>query len=466
MRTTIFMKGMLLGILFLLLYPCLAAQVQFPPDKGTYTGDYVFISEPGRYTLEENISHTYPVGVIITSSSVILDGQGRQISPVSSGEPSAGIWIARADAEGNPVTGVTIQNCTITGEVSGIYIEGSDSSEFPWGTRDTDGSIQESGREVKISDTTIRGCTNGIAAFDLEHPGISKSELRDNENGVIISGGSPGISGTIVTGNRQAGITFIQTSGGEIAGCKVEGNADGGIILDEVGGVQIWNNVLDNFENIRTMHSSGIVLNTTLTNGTNIIGGDLIGGNLWSQAGIPVYITSQVSDEDQNGIGDSPYQGRGWTDHLPLVPRGAGYVNVTNLEITPAMPVTTPVPVSTPLSIITGIHAVIAGDTIPTEMKTNTQYQVGLTILNDGSDNWLDIHGVGVRASGDAAVWGPEWLPVPPVIASKQAYTFNFTIQSPKKPGTYELSYQAGRSGQGVSVTFGRPHKIAVTVTE
>ncbi|OQB37267.1 MAG: hypothetical protein BWY05_00854 [Euryarchaeota archaeon ADurb.Bin165] len=97
-------------------------------------------------------------------------------------------------------------------------------------------------------------------------------------------------------------------------------------------------------------------------------------------------------------------------------------------------------------------------------MKAGSSYKVNITLLNDGSENWLDLHAVGIRAIGDTALWGPEWIPVPPGINSKQAYTVNFEINAPKIPGTYELSYQAVREGQGVSVTFGRPHKKAVTV--
>ena len=97
-------------------------------------------------------------------------------------------------------------------------------------------------------------------------------------------------------------------------------------------------------------------------------------------------------------------------------------------------------------------------------MKAGMSYPVNITLLNDGSDNWLDLHTVGVRALGEAATWGPEWMPVPSGINSKQSYTYDFELKAPKTPGTYELSYQVVRGGQGVSVTFGRPYKKVVTV--
>ncbi len=97
-------------------------------------------------------------------------------------------------------------------------------------------------------------------------------------------------------------------------------------------------------------------------------------------------------------------------------------------------------------------------------MQTKTSYPVTITIFNDGSDDWLDMHAVGIKATDQAATSGPEWLVIPSIVKSKQSYTFNFELMSPSTPGTYELSYQAARGGQGVSVTFGRPYKKVITV--
>lgn len=449
------------------MFPSSGTQIQFPPAEGPYTGDYVLIQEPGRYTLENNISHTYPIGVIITSSSVILDGQNKHISSATQDEPSVGIWISRKDKEGNPVTGVKIQNCVITDEITGVYFEGSDSSEFPWGSR---GSVDSnmsggSGREIGMTNTVITGCKTGIAAYDAEKSVISKSELRDNDKGIVITEGSPDITDLVIAGNKGSGITLRDTNGGEVSGCRIEGNADAGIVLDGVTGLKVWNNILDNYANIKTSDSRSILLNTTISNQTNIIKGPVTGGNLWSESGIPVYKSQKISDEDQNGIGDSPYEIAGLKDHYPLIPSGSAYSMAPVPVESPVLPVKTPVPVSTPFSIITGIHAIIAGDSIPGEMKTNTKYPVELILQNDGSDDWMEMHAIGIRASGDAATWGPEWMPVSSVIPSKQSHTFTFTIQSPSEPGTYELTYQAVRTGQGVSITFGRPYKKVVTVT-
>lgn len=170
-----------------------------------------------------------------------------------------------------------------------------------------------------------------------------------------------------------------------------------------------------------------------------------------------------ISDTDQNGIGDIPYTKSGLEDRYPLIPSGAGFSPQPE-PVQSAAPTSTPIPVSTPFSIITGMHAIITGDTIPAEMKAGMIYPVSITLLNDGTDDWLLMHAVGIRASGFAASCGPEWLEIPSLVGSKQPYTFQFKIKAPLEPGTYDFTYQATRGGQGVSVTFGRPYKKVVTV--
>ncbi|NLV28442.1 MAG: hypothetical protein GXY48_15015 [Methanomicrobiales archaeon] len=466
MKPGIIMMDIFLILLLILIFPCSAAQMPFPPEQGPYTGDYVLIDEPGRYTLEENISHSYPVGIIITSSSVILDGQGRYINPVAEGDPSVGIWIAYHDKEGNPLTGIKIDNCNIADEVTGIYVEGFDSSEFPWGSRsdETTNFTNPITREVKLSTMQVTGCSIGLATYEVEKPSITKSEFRDNEKGLLFDGGTPEIHDLVISNNGKSGITLKNTLGGEISGSRIEGNTDAGIILENAQGTRIWNNILDNYRNIQLIGDTSATLNTTLKNATNIINGPVTGGNLWSQGGTPVYIFNKITDEDNDGIGDTPYISvASLMDHYPLIPKGSAF-SIAEPEIMHQPSVINPTPIPTPFSIITGIHAAIVGDTIPDEMETDTKYEVELTILNDGSDDWLLMHAVGVRASGEAAAWGSEWMPVTSVIPSKKPFSFTFTIHTPKKPGTYELIYQAIRSGQGVSITFGRPYKKVVIV--
>ena len=74
------------------------------------------------------------------------------------------------------------------------------------------------------------------------------------------------------------------------------------------------------------------------------------------------------------------------------------YEVITNLtpEVT-VSPENTPTQDTTPQTFITGIHAVISGDSIPEKMKAGSTYPVELTLVNDGSDDWISqYHQVGV----------------------------------------------------------------------
>ncbi|HOJ96385.1 MAG TPA: NosD domain-containing protein [Methanospirillum sp.] len=465
MNHTIVCAALCMTLFFL--SPVHGSSLTFPPESGTYRGDYVLIDEPGRYTLENNITHAYPVGIIITSSSVILDGQGHFIRPATSNDPSVGIWVSLFDAHGKAITGVRLQNLTVQDEVTGIYLEGSDSSEFPWGRdHSSDPSISEmtSDRDITCSDSTITGSRIGFSSKDVKKPVLLSSRITGNEKGVFISEGTPEIRDLIIAENTGSGLHLEKTEGGVITGCRIEGNHGPGILLDHAEGIQIWNNILDNQVNIRNIASEGALLFQTLSNQTNIIKGPKTGGNLWAHGGIPVYAAQMIPDADQDGIGDIPYIDSGLIDQYPLIPAGTGFTPQMPDVPEPPVLTQTPAPVSTPFTIITGVHAVITGDSIPSAMQAGKSYQVNITLLNDGSDNWLDMHAVGIRALGDAATWGPAWLPVPSGIHSKQSYTIPFELTAPTKPGTYELMYQAVREGQGVSVTYGRPYKKVVTV--
>lgn len=458
----------LLSLFFILisLLPSICTAAPFPPDDYQYTGDYVLITEPGRYSLEKNITHTYPVGVIIASSSVILDGQGNWIKPATTGVPTVGIWITLTDASGELITGVTVRNVKVSDEVVGIYNEGYDSSEFPWGSDRTGtylSDIQKM-REMTFSDISIENCTIGIVSRDTRRSTIEKSEIEGNKEGVIISNSTPEIKSTIVRNNTRGGITLIRTNDGGISGSKIQNNAGGGLLLEEVTGLTIWNNILDNHDNLFLTGNNEAQLFREPKAAPNIINGGITAGNYWVAGGTEVYEEQGIRDVEGDGIGDSPYiAGPGLSDLYPLVPVGFGALHAEEPEAVSAviMPVT---PVPTPFSIITGFHAVITADTIPSEMKAGDTAKVSLTLTNAGTDDWLTQQSVGIRALDIAAAWGSEWMQIPSLVQSKQSYTFSFDLHTPQEPGIYELKYQAARGGQGTFATFGRPYIRKITL--
>lgn len=452
--------------------------ILFPPVSGPYTGDYVYITEPGRYTLEHSLIHEYPVGVIISAPSVILDGQGYSIHPAKTGaNPSIGIWISLTDSSGRPVTGVTIRNVSIEGEGYGIYAEGPDTSEFPWGVnRKEDPAViaaVASVRSLTLSEIDVSSCSEGIV---LQKSGVAVSDIRAVSNsgsGIVLNDSQAKITGSYFTGNNRYGIQIRDGSGTEISGSVISENGGAGVHLDQTKGIRIFDNTLNNNLNLEVgPDSGGIVLASDLHEGSNIVGGDIIGGNYWADDGASLAVKAGITDRNGDGIGDSPYEPiAGISDPAPLYKTGdigpnGNQTMTTEPTLNSIPPVTEPSPVQTPLSILSGIHAVIMGDTIPSTMEKAKTYPVALYLSNDGSDDWIAQHQVGIMALEDAATYGPEWIlvPVSGSVQSGKTITLGFEIRAPQKPGIYTLKYQAAREGSGLEVLFGRAYTKTVTV--
>ena len=88
-----------------------------------------------------------------------------------------------------------------------------------------------------------------------------------------------------------------------------------GLSFSSVSNTLVYDNF---FNNTNNAFSSGNYLNTTLQNGTSIIGGNLIGGNFWAKPDGTGF-SERCVDADVNGICDYPYQAApGAVDYLPL----------------------------------------------------------------------------------------------------------------------------------------------------
>ncbi len=440
--------------------------VEFPPAVGPYSGDYVYITEPGRYTLEQNVSHHYPVGVIIAAPSVVLDGQGYSIQPAGEDPSSVGIWIRLTDQSGNPVTGVTIKNVSIEDEGNGIYSEGIDSSIFPWGqdhTADPDAiKAAESTRNLILSGLSITSCHEGVTLSNKSDTKITTSTISDcTGSGVTVTGGRVDVQDSRLINNVESGIILNKSSGSDISSSTIEGNERAGISLNEVNGAKILNNQLHNTQNIeRDNQSTDVVISPS------------------PEPGEPER-TIQTQEKEVRNKSDtlSPVkESKTSTGKNPAnLISGVLDLNQTSspapiLTVNPVVtvsPESTPTQDTTPKTIMTGIHAVVSGDSIPKEMKGGSTYPVGLVLVNDGSDDWISQYQIGVMALEDTAEYGPAWIGIPEGVQVKsgQSQTLSFDLRAPSKPGTYTLKYQAARQGTGVQVLFGRAYTKTVTVT-
>jgi hypothetical protein len=443
--------------------------IEFPPTPGPYSGDYVYITEPGKYTLEQNISHHYPVGIIISASSVTLDGQGYTMQPAVTDATSVGIWISLMDSLGKPVTEVTIKNVSIRGEGYGIYSEGIDSSDFSWGqNRDTDPDAvhaSQATRNLNLSGLSIISCHEGITLSNQVDAKIVTSTITDNTgSGITVRGGRVQIQDSNLIDNLQEGIVVQNSTGSDITSSVIKGNGKAGVALEGVNGIQIINNQFQNTLNIdEGTGSRDVVISPPLKTDTQT-SSQKPGGNSWNMSDI------QSSTETQNNSSSGSTTINGYNP-------GSEAVNLSPLILpTPGELATTPTPVVTvspnitpvltPKTIMTGIHATIIGDSIPNDMQMGITYPVELTISNDGSDDWISQHQIGIMALDDTAKYGPEWLGLTTTVPVKsgQSQTVSFNLRAPSKPGTYTLKYQAAREGTGVQVLFGRAYTKTVSV--
>ncbi|HWQ64600.1 MAG TPA: right-handed parallel beta-helix repeat-containing protein [Methanospirillum sp.] len=444
--------------------------VEFPPVIGPYSGDYVYITEPGRYTLEQNISHQYPVGIIIAAPSVILDGQGYSIRPASTESPSVGIWISLTNSAGKPVTGVTIKNVSVEDEGNGIYSEGIDSSLFPWGkdrTSDIDAEKAAEGTQnLILSGVTIKSSHEGITLSNQSDTKITTITIEDcTGSGVTVLGSRADIQDSHIKNNLEYGIIFSKSTGSNITSSVIEGNGKAGISLEGVNGIQIVNNQFHNTQNIeKDAQSRDVVISPPLETGrqdTSIVSREK---ELWNRSGILSLDQGKTTNTVDKSSNKS--QGQLKPEIFGLSPEPSPTVIPTIIPVVTISPNMTPTQDTTPKTTMTGIHAVISGDSIPKEMKAGNTYPVGLILFNDGSDDWISQYQVGIMALEDTAVLGPSWIGIPDgtQIKSGQSQTLSFDIRAPSKPGTYTLKYQAARQGTGVEVLFGRAYTKTVTV--
>ncbi len=357
---------------------------------GNQYGHGLYLYETDGCSVEElNASNNiYGISLINSNHNTILNAK-------NSRNPHSGINL---EASSNNV----FKNITITknGAFGGIYAE----------TYSVDNSIKDcnitdnQGPGIWIyyncDNTTIKNCNvsangeysyQGISIFS-ENNTITGNIVNSNTlSGIAFASKNNIVEDNIVKGNGFCGIE-ASYNGHIIRNNTVSMNSDYGLYLWGTGS-SIYNNIFNNTKNFYVSSSYSNTWNTTNTTGTNIIGGNRLGGNAWFWPNGTGH-SQGCADDNGDSFCDNPYElNANNTDYLPLALTGIDSIppsvsiispqNTTYLASTIYINVT-----ATDASGISEVKAQIDGTNITLNYENG--YYVNSTSLSDGN-HWVRI---------------------------------------------------------------------------
>ncbi|MFH1585844.1 MAG: NosD domain-containing protein [archaeon] len=207
-----------------------------------------------------------------------------------------------------------IENISLINSTNGIYLSDANNNSF-----------------YRLN--SINNSNYGINSYSSENNSYNEITLSENRWGIVLGYSSHNntLDNITISNNSEYGIRFWENADYNIIkNSYIINNSNAGIYFYESGANDpennlIYNNFFNNTNNFQI--DTGIpnpnYLNTTLQSGTNIIGGEDIGGNYWAQPdGNGFSENSSCVDGDSNGICDDYYNlsngGSVAIDWLPL----------------------------------------------------------------------------------------------------------------------------------------------------
>jgi len=341
------------------------------------------ITSPGEYRLTQDISFsTSSPCILIQADDVVLDCQWHTIKAIlPPGVYADGIYV-----EGR--NNVKIMNCVLNGSfMDTVYLYSSTGCILE-NIVSTGGDILlDSSTQNILINISATGFSDGLVLADSNNNTVMNSQFYSNSYAGIIFDGSNNNSvlNSRIYNNEHYGAKIVgsnynvfnnsvfyndfytiytDSDGNVFSNLTIENGYEGVDIegygnvlkdsiirnnscglylyLDYAGNNLIYNNIFNNTNNFcydlyGIAHSN--YFNTTLTLGTNIVGGPYIGGNYWGSPDGTGY-SDTCSDSNKDGICDSPYtltSNGPNIDYLPL----AKYVP-PRTEITGCTQITSP----------------------------------------------------------------------------------------------------------------------------
>ncbi|MEM4689591.1 MAG: NosD domain-containing protein [Archaeoglobaceae archaeon] len=204
---------------------------------------------------------------------------------------------------------------------------------------------------IRIEKITLSENRHGVGIessnkIDVSNCTISLSQIY----GIyLVLSNTVNMSNCTISNNSEFGVYLLNSNGNNITNNIISG--DNGLYIGYSDNNRIYNNLLNNTYNV-TVYSSSNTWNTTLTDGKNILGGNLLGGNAWLSPDGTGY-SQTCADSDYNGICDQPYVIDGSeTDFLPLTK--ALPMPPPSTPATPPSTPATPIPTTTIRPLVGG----------------------------------------------------------------------------------------------------------------
>ncbi len=258
-------------------------------DNST-SGDVITV-KPGTYT--ENIKVTKDNLTIRSESGNPED------TIIKARSPSANVLLLRAD------------NITI----NGFQIIGATESGYS-------GICLSSCNNCTIDINNLLDNSYGIYVLSSKENTISNNTATNNgEYGIVLGSSTNNTLSGNTASNNSRGIHIGNSDGNTLSGNTVRDNSVYGLyICPRSDRDLIFNNYFNN-TNMTIKNGIENVYNTTITAGTNIVGGPYIGGNFWAKPDGTGF-SETAMDNDWDGISDYAYNNitnSVYSDYLPLV---------------------------------------------------------------------------------------------------------------------------------------------------
>jgi parallel beta-helix repeat protein len=163
---------------------------------------------------------------------------------------------------------------------------------------------------------------------------LNRNNALNNDYGILLESSSNNTLNRNNASNYYYGIYLSYSSNNILSSNTISNNGNyyygilgSGISLFSSSNNTIFNNFLNNLENV-TDYDGTNVWNTAKISGTNIIGGQYIGGNFWAHPNGTGF-SQTCADSNKDGICDSSYTLiSGNVDYLPLtIPAGYSYIS-------------------------------------------------------------------------------------------------------------------------------------------